>query len=453
MEDGSILERRNDTWRLFDVFWMLHIMDYQGRENFNNILLIFASLTAAWFSITGIVLFFDSFKKSDFFSVLPDRWWRRRAKINVCAPHGEVVARIDTFTGGRLYDALARANIVLPSNCGGGGTCGLCVVALDPISPQSAADLRLIPAHQRREGIRLSCQTEVAADLSVTVSNEVLSSKTTAGEVVESRLLTPFIREITLRIDDPEFDYCAGCYVHVVIPPHELRDSDIEISAEIHSACSMSGHTLQHTVKSVIRRAYSLATAPNEKRGMIVLNVRFMPPPAGTQGISSGIGSTYMWSLQKGDCIVVVGPLGDFRSKDTGRDMVVIGGGAGMAPLRSIIRDELLFKKSGRKIDFWYGCRARQDLFYDTEFDELQSANPNFRWQPVLSAATPEDDWRGPTGFVHIAVQTGLLRRLKSPESCEFYICGPPPMLSATRQMLAQLNIADSQVHFDDFGI
>lgn len=451
--DGAILERRNDTWRLFDIFWMLHIMDYQGREDFNNILLIFASLIAAWFSVTGIILFFDSFRKSDFLSMLPDRWWRKRARIAVCAPHGEVVARVDSFSGGTLYDALAHADIVLPSNCGGGGTCGLCVVALDPAWPESAADLRLIPAHQRREGVRLSCQAEVVNDLSVTISNEVLSAEMTTAQVVESRLLTPFIREICLQIDKPDFKYHAGSYVHVVIPPHELNGASIELSETIRVACPNLGQAPRHVVKSELRRAYSLAAAPSDHSGKIVLNVRFIPPPSGSRGVSSGVGSSFMWSLRKGDSLDIVGPLGDFRAQETNRDMIVIGGGAGMAPLRSIIRDELLYKKSNRRIQFWYGARSLSDLFYTDEFDEMQSNFPNFSWQPVLSESTPDSGWGGKTGYVHVAVFDGQLNTMNSPESCEFYVCGPPPMLAATRQMLASLKVPESQVFFDDFGI
>ncbi|HNP34376.1 MAG TPA: NADH:ubiquinone reductase (Na(+)-transporting) subunit F [Woeseiaceae bacterium] len=451
--DGAILERRNDTWRLFDIFWMLHIMDYQGRENFNNVLLIFASLIAAWFSITGIILFFDSFRKSDFLGVFPDRWWRKRALIAVCAPHGEIVTRVASFSGRTLYDALARADIMLPSNCGGGGTCGLCVVALDPAWPESAADLRLIPAHQRREGIRLSCQAEVSKDLSVTISNEVLSAETATAEVVDSQLVTPFIREITLRIDKPDFNYHAGSYVHVVIPPHEMDGARIETSEAIRAECPNFGQALKHVVKSELRRAYSLAAAPSDHRGMIVLNVRFMLPPAGALGVPSGFGSSFMWSLRKGDCLNIVGPLGDFRAQETNRDMVVIGGGAGMAPLRSIIRDELLYKKSDRRIHFWYGARSKADLFYATEFDDLQTRFSNFCWQPVLSEPLPDDGWTGQIGFVHAAVDQGVLKQMEKPGACEFYICGPPPMLAATRQLLARLHVPESQVFFDDFGI
>ena len=160
-----------------------------------------------------------------------------------------------------------------------------------------------------------------------------------------------------------------------------------------------------------------------------------------------------MWSLKKGDRLDIVGPLGDFRARDTGRDMIVIGGGAGMAPLRAIIRNELLYRKSSRKIDFWYGGRSSNDLLYATEFDELQALHANFRWQPVLSEPSVSDSWRGPRGNVHAVAHAELLRRQQSLSNCEFYVCGPPPMLSASRRMLADLGAPETRVFFDDFGI
>lgn len=451
--DGAILERRNNTWRLFDVFWMLHIMDYQGREEFNNLLAIFASLVAAWFSITGIVLFFGSFRKEDFLGLLPASWWRKRAGIAVLAPHGEVVARIDSYAGGRLYDELAAGDIVLPSNCGGGGTCGLCVVNLEPDWPESPADIQLIPEHQRRQGVRLSCQAKVADNMAVGISDDVLSAELTSAEVTDCRFVTPFIREIRLRVDNTDFDYPAGSYVHVVIPRFEVAYADLELTEEVRIACQHLDMTKKFVNETEVRRAYSLATPPDDHRGEIVLNVRFMPPPEPVSDVSAGIGSSFMWSLENGDRLDIVGPLGDFNAQPTDRDMIFLGGGAGMAPLRSIIRSELLFKKSERKIDFWYGGRGRKDLFYVSEFDSLQEEHANFEWQPVLSEPSDSDGWSGPTGFVHMAAREGLLSRMEQPQSCEFYICGPPPMLLATRQMLSDLGVPETQVFFDDFGI
>jgi Na+-transporting NADH:ubiquinone oxidoreductase subunit F len=451
--DGAILERRNSTWRLFDVFWMLHIMDYQNREDFNNLLVIFISLLAAFFSMTGIILYVDSFRKDDFLGLIPGDWWRKKAKLVVCAPHGEVVARVNALSGGRLYDELAKGDILLPSNCGGGGTCGLCVVSLDPSVPISAADRRLIPDARIQDGIRLSCQAQATDNLVVGISDEVLSAETMQAEVVSARYVTPFIREITLKLDNDDFDFPAGSYIHVIIPPHQISLEEIDTPARANGNGRDFEFPKSSTSSVEVRRAYSLAIAPRDNKGHAILNVRFMPPPGDAPDVPAGIGSSFMWSLKAGDHLDIVGPLGDFRAFDTERDMIVLGGGAGMAPLRSIIRDELLHKSSGRRIDFWYGGRCRQDLFYVEEFDDLQEQFTNFSWQPVLSEVETGDDWDGPTGYVHLAAREGLLNHLDTPAECEYYVCGPPPMLSATRQMLADLGVPEDQVFFDDFGI
>lgn len=451
--DGAILERRNDTWRLFDIFWMLHIMDYQEREDFNNALVILASLVAAWFSITGLVLFFDSFRREDFLALLPGSWWCKRAGISVRAPRGEVVKRIDSYSGGRLYDELAKGKVILPSNCGGGGTCGLCEVNLGPAWPESAADLRLIPESRRKQGARLSCQAKVADQMTVGVSDDVLSADVTSATVTGCRFVTPFIREITLQVDGGEFGYPAGSYVHVVIPPYSNASTKPEMTDEVRSSCLRMNVPQRAENKTQIRRAYSLATAAEDNPGLLVLNVRFMLPPDNAYGAPAGAGSSYMWSLRKGDRLDIVGPLGDFRARDTGRDMIVIGGGAGMAPLRAIIRDELLYRKSGRTIDFWYGGRSTRDLLYAAEFEELQAQHASFRWQPVLSEPSASDHWRGPRGNVHAVAREELFRCRQSLSNCEFYVCGPPPMLSASRRMLGDLGVPETRVFFDDFGI
>lgn len=452
-DDGSILERRNDTWRLFDVFWMLHIMDYRQREDFNNALVILVSLVAAWFSISGLILIFDSFRREDFLTLLPDSWWRERAGISVCAPHGEVVTRIDSYVGGRLYDELAKGSVFLPSNCGGGGTCGLCEVTLVRNWPESPADVRLIPEHRRQQGVRLSCQAKVAENMVVGISDEVLSAKVIGARVAGCRFVTPFIREITLRVDGGKFDYPAGSYVHVVIPPCRSAFEKAEVTDEVRSTCTRLKVSKPRASKADLRRAYSLATAAEDNPGLIVLNVRFMLPAGNKSGAPAGMGSSYMWSLSVGDKLDIVGPLGDFRARDTGRDMIVIGGGAGMAPLRAIIRSELLYRKSGRRINFWYGGRSKKDLLYAKEFDELQAQHESFRWQPALSEPLASDNWCGPRGFVHAVAYEELMNRHDVLANCEFYICGPPPMLSASRQMLAGLGVPETRVFFDDFGI
>jgi len=451
-QSGAILERRNATWRLFDLFWMLHIMDYQNREDFNNVLVIIFSLIAAWFAITGVVLLFDSFNRYDFFALLPGNRWRRKVSVTVRAPHGEVIARVAAVAGYRLYDELAKDDIFLPSSCGGGGTCGLCAVELDADAPLSAADRTLIPEHKRQAGIRLSCQARVTNGMAVVIPGDVLAAQTFTCTVESARLVTPHIREITLSTGDHKFAYSAGAFVHVVIPAHEIRFDHGPTIDGIREIWSNMPPGAVSCCDDEIRRAYSLATAGNDNPGKLILNVRFMPPPDSTIA-AAGVGSGFMWNLSEDDKIEVVGPLGDFHSADNQADMIVIGGGAGMAPLRAIVRDELLYKSSGRRIRFWYGARARRDLFYVNELDELQARNDNFSWHPVLSEEEVGDDWSGLTGFVHLSVKESVLDAGATGMNHEYFVCGPPAMLAATRQMLADYGVPSKQVFFDDFGI
>lgn len=452
-QDGAILERRNSSWRLFDIFFMLHVMDYRGREDFNNVLVIIASLIAAWFAITGIVLFFGSFTANDFLRLIPGGAFVKDVELAVCAPHGEVVARIGATSGGRLYDELAKGGMPLPSSCGGGGTCGLCTVTLSPDAPVSAADVALIPEPQRQQGVRLSCQARAVDGLVVGVSEEVLAAERRVIEVLSARLVTPHIQEVTFAVVDGNLSYSAGSFVHIVIPPHKISCAESGLIDSIAEIWPGVWRAPRHRVKVETSRAYSLATATEDNPGRLVLNVRFMPPPDGTSGVPAGLGSSYMWNLRVGDRLKIIGPLGDFHACDSNREMIIIGGGAGMAPLRSIIRSELLHKNSSRRIQFWYGARSKQDLFYVEEFDELQKNFSNFSWQAVLSDAGRSDNWQGATGFVHLTVRDQHLRHAQDPALFEYYVCGPPLMLAATRAMLADFGVPENQVLFDDFGI
>jgi Na+-transporting NADH:ubiquinone oxidoreductase subunit F len=451
-QDGAVLERRNATWRLFDIFWMLHIMDYQNRENFNNALAIIFSLGAAWLSISGVLLLFNSFNRSEFLGLLPGQLGRRIASVTVHAPHGEVIARLSATDGSTLYDELAKENIVLPSNCGGGGTCGLCVVELGPGAPETAADQAQISDQARAAGARLSCQARVRDGMEVEIPGDVLAAETLACTVVSTRLLTPHIREITLQTDRDDFSYRAGSFVHVIVPPHEIRFDEAPTAGGIKKIWpGYNGGSVGRSNEE-IRRAYSLAMPSEESAGRVVLNVRFMPPPDDSVD-EAGVGSGFMWNLNDGDALQFVGPLGDFHATDNDTDMIVIGGGAGMAPLRAIIRDQLRQNGSSRNVEFWYGARTEEDLFYVDEFNDLQEQNERFRWHMVLSGTPADSSWSGLTGFVHESVREKVLIDDCRYREFEYYICGPPPMLSATRQMLEEYGIPATQVFFDDFGI
>jgi Na+-transporting NADH:ubiquinone oxidoreductase subunit F len=452
-QDGRILERRNSTWRLFDIFWMLHIMDYQEREDFNNALVIIVGLFAALFAVTGVTLLFDSFGKEDFLALLPSGLGLGRTEIAVHGPAGEVISRLSATNGQRLYDALSAGGLVLPSNCGGGGTCGLCEVNLGPNAPLCDSDKRVLPADRRDAGARLSCQARVASNMAVTVSRESLEAKRHRATVTSSRCVTPFIREIKLQLADPSFNYRAGSYIHAIIPPHRFTLEDLDVPYEFRRYWGGDAATLESDCREEVRRAYSLALPAAESQGTLVLNVRLMLPAENVINAPAGAGSAWMWNLRPGDSVDFVGPLGEFHAEPSEADMIVIGGGAGMAPLRAIIRDQLLQSKSRRRIDFWYGARTKSDLFYADEMDELQARFQNFRWQPVLSSPALSDEWSSAIGFVHAAAHEGLLKDRSDLEDCEFFLCGPPAMLEATRRLLRELGVPDRKVKFDDFGI
>lgn len=451
-QDGAVLERRNSTWRLFDIFWMLHIMDYQNREDFNNAFVIVFALGAAWLSITGVLLLFNSFHSSEFLGLLPGSLGRRNANVTVHAPHGEVIARLNVTAGATLYHELAKEDIVLPSNCGGGGTCGLCVVELDSGAVETAADRAQLTDQARASGARLSCQARVLDGMNVVIPGDVLAAETLNCTVDSTRLLTPHIREIVLKTDRDDFAYSAGAFVHVVIPPHEIRYDESPTADSIRKIWPgySGGGASRSEVE--IRRAYSLALPREESAGQIVLNVRFMPPPDDSVD-EAGVGSGYMWNLREGDALQVVGPLGDFHATDNDTDMIVIGGGAGMAPLRAIIRDQLRHNGSSRRIEFWYGARSEQDLFYVDEFDKLRDEHERFDWHVVLSGTKTDSNWSGLTGFVHDSVRENVLSKDDRFLGCEYYICGPPAMLAATRRLLAEHGVPATRVFFDDFGI
>ena len=285
------------------------------------------------------------------------------------------------------------------------------------------------------------------------VPSGVLETGPQTVTVISARCLTPFIRELVLDVDSPVIEYCAGSYIDVLIPPHRTELDNLDVPAGIRNAWMTEGQPLFATSTETTRRAYSLATAPLDNPGRLVLNVRLMLPRRGCRDAPVGTGSAYMWSLRPGDKIKILEPRGEFRADSSGRDMIVIGGGAGMAPLRAIIRDQLLHRNARRDIYFWYGARTRADLFYVEELDQLQVDHENFGWQPVLSEPLETDDWSGPVGLVHEAAYEALLRDRTDLAYCEFFVCGPPGMLDATRSLLSRLGVPAARVNFDDFGI
>jgi len=452
-EDGRMLERRNAYWQVFDFFWMLHTMDYQGRDNFNNNLVIIAGLLALWIGISGLVIWFDSFTRADFAFI---RRWRHRGtrfKIDIRDSEGGAHKTVFVKPLQSLFDGLAGAGHPLPSSCGGGGTCGLCRIEISPRQPILNADRRQIPETELARGYRLACQHRIDAPLTVKLPHGLLEAKAHTAKIVETRFMTPFICEMRLELaGGSRLAFRAGSYIQVTIPPFSSTLEQLQVPEAVRKFWMSSGTPTDFSTETTLYRTYSLANAPAETVSEIILNIRLALPRPDRQGVPVGIGSAYLVSLTTGDEIELKGPFGDFHVAEPEREMVFIGGGAGMAPLRSMIRDQLLAKHSSVNISFWYGARTPQDLLYRYEFDTLESTYPRFSWFYAFSEEADPGAATDETGFIHDIMKNRYLDDHPDLSNCSFYICGPPPMLKAVLAMLFELGIRKNQIAFDDFG-
>ncbi|AMX02629.1 NADH:ubiquinone reductase (Na(+)-transporting) subunit F [Microbulbifer thermotolerans] len=356
--------------------------------------------------------------------------------------------------GGKLLQTLAANNLFLASACGGGGSCAQCVCIVKSgggdMLPTEAAHFT---PRDAKEGKRLSCQVAVKQDMEIEVPEEVFGVKQWECTVESNPNVATFIKELTLRLPEGEnVDFRAGGYVQLEAPPHHVKFSDFDIEEQYRGDWEHFGFfNLESKVDEPIVRAYSMANYPEEK-GIVKFNIRIATPPPRTQGIPPGKMSSYVFSLKPGDKIKVYGPFGEFFAKDTDNEMVFIGGGAGMAPMRSHIFDQLKRLKTTRKISFWYGARSLREMFYQDEYDKLQEEFDNFEWHVALSDPQPEDNWTGYTGFIHNVVYENYLKNHPAPEDCEYYMCGPPMMNAAVINMLKDLGVEDENILLDDFG-
>jgi Na+-transporting NADH:ubiquinone oxidoreductase subunit F len=361
---------------------------------------------------------------------------------------------IETPTGQKLNAALADADIFVPSACGGGGTCGQCRVRVlaggGDILPTETASISRAEAYA---GDRLSCQLVVKRDMQVEVPPEVFGVKKLQCSVRSNRNVSTFIKELVLEIPAGEhMDFRAGGYIQMECPPHQVRYEDFDIPDEYRD--DWDRHKLWRFVSAVgkpVMRAYSMANYPGEQ-GIIMLNVRIATPPPTVPDAPPGIMSSYLFSLKPGDTATLSGPYGEFFARDTDAEMVFVGGGAGMAPMRAHILDQLERIGTGRKLSFWYGARSRREIFYQEDFDRLQEEHPNFEWHVGLSDPQPEDQWEGYRGFIHEVLLLHYLSHHPAPEDCEYYLCGPPMMNAAVIQMLEDLGVERDNILLDDFG-
>ncbi len=361
---------------------------------------------------------------------------------------------IEAPTGGKLLGTLANANIFVSSPCGGSGTCGQCRVKVfeggGAILPTETSHINKRDA---RAGYRLSCQVTVKQDMKIAVPDEVFGVKKWECTVRSNHNVATFIKELVLELPAGEnVEFRAGGYIQIECPPHKYSFKDFDIEERFRK--DWDHFNLWRYVsdsKETVIRAYSMANYP-EEHGIIMLNVRIATPPPKTEGIPPGQGSSYIFKLKPGDKVNIMGPFGDFFARETDNEMIFIGGGAGMAPMRSHIFDQLCRLKSKRKISFWYGARSKNEMFYVEDFDRLARENDNFEWHVALSEPLSEDHWEGYTGFIHKVLYDAYLKDHPTPEDCEYYLCGPPMMSQAVIKMLLDLGVEQESILYDDFG-
>ena len=377
-------------------------------------------------------------------------------------PSGEIKIEINddkeltTSPGGKLLTTLADQEIYLPSACGGGGSCAQCLVKVESgggsILPTEKSKINNRDA---RSGIRLACQVPVKRDLQIKVPPEVLETRKWKCRVRSNNNVATFIKELVLEVPEGEsVGFQSGGYIQIEVPPHEVSYANFEIDDRfLNDWTKFKMFQFKSHVYTPVTRAYSMANYPGEK-GIIMLNVRIASPPpnADEDEIPPGQVSSYIFNLKEGDEVIISGPYGEFYLEESDAEMVFIGGGAGMAPLRSHIFQLFRADKTTRKVSFWYGGRSKKELFYIEEFEQLEKEHDNFSLHIALSDPQPEDNWQGETGFIHLVLYEKYLKDHPAPEDIMYYMCGPPMMTKSVLEMLDNLGVEKENIRFDDFG-
>ena len=404
-----------------------------------TILLGVVMFTATVLSLVGVILFARS---------------RLVASGNVTISiNDDPDKSVQVPAGGKLLGTLAAEGIFLASACGGGGTCAQCRCR---VMEGGGSILSTEEGHftrgEIREDWRLSCQVAVKQDLKIEIPEDAIGVKRWECEVTSNPNVATFIKELNLKLPEGEdVAFRAGGYVQLEIPGYEMDYKEIDVEEEYHGDWDRFDVWKHHAkVDETTIRAYSMANYPEEK-GILKFNIRIASPPPGMD-VPPGAMSSYVFNLKPGDKLTVFGPYGEFFVQDTPAEKIWIGGGAGMAPLRSQIFDELKAKGRTTKMSYWYGARSLREMFYTEEFDELAEKHDNFEWHVALSDPLPEDNFTGHTGFIHTVVFENYLKDHPAPEDCEYYLCGPPPMTAAVLQMLEDLGVEPENIHLDDFG-
>lgn len=360
---------------------------------------------------------------------------------------------IEVAPGSSLLSSLASNDIFLPSACGGGGTCAMCKCQVKEGGGQILpTEKSQISKPEQKEGTRLSCQLKVKDNLKIHVHDEVLEIKKFEGTVRSNHNVATFIKE--LIVDLPEgvdLNFQAGGYIQIDVPKYDIKFKDFDIEEEYRSDWDhFKLWDLEYQNDEECFRAYSMANHPAEGN-CVMLNIRIATPPRGMD-VPPGICSTYVFNLKPGDKITLSGPYGEFFIRDTQREMCYIGGGAGMAPMRSHLFHLFHTLKTDRKVTFWYGGRSRKELFYLEDFDGIKEKFPNFNYTIALSEPQPEDNWDGPVGFIHQVCQDEYLLKHEDPTEIEYYMCGPPPMIAAVNNMLFNLGVEKEMISYDEFS-
>ncbi|MGL6227297.1 MAG: NADH:ubiquinone reductase (Na(+)-transporting) subunit F [Thermoguttaceae bacterium] len=369
--------------------------------------------------------------------------------------NGDTEKALTVSAGGKLLGVLANQGIFIPSACGGGGTCGQCKCRVlgggGDILPTERG---LMNRREVKEHVRLSCQVPVKQDMKIEVNPEIFSIKKWECKVRSNKNVSTFIKEFVLELPEGEHvDFKAGGYIQIEAPPHTVDYKNFDIPEEYREDWDKYNvWQYKSVVKEETVRAYSMANYPEEK-GIIMLNVRIATPPPNKPDVPPGIMSSYIFSLKSGDKVTISGPYGEFFIRETPNEKIYIGGGAGMAPLRSHIFEMLKHLHLGVKISYWYGARSLREVFYADEFEALAKEFPNFSWNLALSEPLPEDNWQGPVGFIHQVLHDNYLKHHPAPEDVEYFMCGPPMMSGAVLKMLDQLGVERESIHFDDFGL
>jgi len=381
------------------------------------------------------------------------------------APSGPVTININgekdiTVNGGSsLLSTLSNEKLFLPSACGGGGTCGMCKCqVLEGGGSILATETGFFTRKQQLDNWRLGCQVKVRENMKIEIPKEVFGIKKWECEVVSNRNVATFIKEFVVKLPEGEIlDFQSGGYIQIDVPKIEVDFKNIEVEEKFREDWDkLKIWDLKMKNPEPIYRAYSMANHPAEGN-IVMLNIRIATPPWDRSknqfmNVNPGICSSYIFSRKPGDKVMVSGPYGEFHIKETGKEMLYIGGGAGMAPLRSQIFHMFNTEKTSRKVSYWYGARSLREVFYDDEFNAIEKNFPNFKFNLALSEPMPEDNWSGYTGFIHQVVLDNYLSKHPEPEEIEFYLCGPPMMNSAVFKMLDNLGVPKENIAFDDFG-